>query len=106
TASGGAYFYKSETIPHGNNASIGVAPLYPHNTTMTVRSQVFTVATYVTYYNNSTTSRAFRITANVSWSSGLRGSGVVRSVQTQTVIYSSSGTGSGSGCGSTANHPF
>lgn len=106
TTSGGNYFYKSETIPHGNNASIGVAPLYPHKATTTVRNMTYTVATYVTYYNNSTTSRAFRITSDVSWTSGLRGSGVVRSVQAQTVIYSSSGTGSGSGCGSTATHPF
>src|SRR5262249_32249277 len=97
TVSGPDYLYGGEKIPHGDNTS--VVPLVPHRSTPTLgTAPVYTVATYVTYYNNVTPSNIFRVTVQVSWNSK-GGSGAMK-VQTQSLFYS------GSGCLSGATHPF
>ena len=100
---GTAYKYGGETIPnHTNNAA--VAPLVPHKATQTIDGIDYTVATYVTYLNDDTTSRSYRVTTKVSWVSALRGAGVQKFVEAQTVVYSP--VGGDIACGSTATHPF
>jgi type II secretory pathway pseudopilin PulG len=97
TISGVDYLYGGEKIPHGDNSS--VVPLVPHRSTTSLGTAiVYTVATYVTYYKNDTTSNIFRVTVVVSWNSK-GGSGALK-VQTQSLFYS------GSGCLSGATHPF
>jgi prepilin-type N-terminal cleavage/methylation domain-containing protein len=91
------YCYNGETIPRGNNA--GVVPLVPHRQTLTVGPTTYTVAVYVTYYNNVQTANTFRITVSVSWANPVV-KGVASKVTTQSIAYSASG------CLSTATHPF
>lgn len=103
TVSGGVYKYGGETIP--NHTSIATAePLVPHQSTKAIDGVDYTVSTYVTYLGDDVSSRSFRVTTKVSWVSGLRGSGVQKFVQAQTVVYSPEA--SGAACGSTATHPF
>jgi type II secretory pathway pseudopilin PulG len=97
TISGPDYLYGGEKIPHGDNSS--VVPLVPHRSTTTLGTAIaYTVATYVTYYNNVTTSNIFRVTVVVSWNA--KGGSGAQKVQTQSLFYS------GSGCLSGATHPF
>jgi type II secretory pathway pseudopilin PulG len=97
TISGPDYLYGAEKIPHGDNSS--VVPLVPHRSTATLGTATsYTVATYVTYYNNVTTSNIFRVTVAVSWNA--KGTQGAQQVQTQSLFYS------GSGCLSGATHPF
>jgi type II secretory pathway pseudopilin PulG len=101
TATDGVYKYNGETIPNHTNTA-AVDPLVPHRTTKTIDNTDYSVAAYVTYLGDDATSRSFRVTAYVSWTSGLR-AGVNKFVQAQTIVYSPVGT---PGCGSTATHPF
>src|SRR3954451_20099663 len=103
TVSGGAYKYNGETIPNHTNSAT-VEPLVPHRSTKTIDNVGYTVATYVTFVNDDTTSRSFRVTTKVSWAGGLRGSRLQKFVQAQTVVYSP--VSNGPACGSTATHPF
>jgi type II secretory pathway pseudopilin PulG len=91
------YCYGGESIPRGNNPN--VVPLVPHKNTIVVGQTTYTVAAYVTYYNNVTTSNTFRVTVVVNWTNVAR-RGVSHTVQVQTVAYS------GTGCLSTITHPF
>jgi hypothetical protein len=92
----GAYCFGPENIPHGTSAN--VVPLVPHQHTTTVRAVPFTVSTYVTYYQNDSTTSTFRITVIVSWTSPeVRR---VSQVMIQTIANSPAG------CLSTATHPF
>lgn len=99
TSSAGAYRYGGERIPNGNNAT--VAPLVPHRAAQTIDSVAYTVATYVTYLDDDTTSRALRVTVKVSWVSALRAASQ-KFVQAQTIVYASCTANSGA-C---ATHPF
>ena len=99
TASGGAYRYGGERIP--NSATASTAPLSPHLATTTIDHVAYTVAVYVTYYNDLTTNNAYRVTARASWSSSLR-AGTQKFVQTQTVMYADC---SGSST-QAATHPY
>src|SRR5438874_10827419 len=92
----GDYCYGTERIPHGVNAS--EVPLVPHQQTRTIHNVAFTVSSYVSYYQNVTTTNTFRVTVIVSWTSPevRRAS----QVQIQTVVNSPAG------CLSTATHPF
>jgi type II secretory pathway pseudopilin PulG len=100
TVSGGVYKYNGETIPNGTS-NTAIAPLAPHRTTKVMDTTPYTVAVYVTYLDDGTTSRSFRVTAHVSWATSARG-GVQTFVDAQTIVYSPTGTG----CSSTATHPF
>jgi type II secretory pathway pseudopilin PulG len=101
TQAGSVYKYNGETIPNGTS-NVSIAPLAPHQTTKVQDGTTYTVSVYVTYVDDVTTSRSFRVTAHVSWVSSLRGSGVQKFVDAQTVVYSPTGAG----CSSTATHPF
>src|SRR5438093_3710073 len=93
--SGVDYLYGAEKIPHGDNPT--QAPLVPHRTTITNgTATAYTIAAYVTYYNNQLTSNTFRVTVLVAWTA----KGKPSSVQAQSIFYS------GSGCLSPATHPF
>lgn len=102
TESGGEYRYAGERIP--NSVTSADAPLAPHSATRTVDGVEYTVAVYATYLDDDTASRAFRVTARVSWTSALRAAGL-KTVEAQTIVYSPS-SGTGNGCGSTATHPY
>lgn len=102
TVSGGVYKYHGETIPNGTT-NVSIAPLSPHRTTKVIDNATYTVSLYVTYLNDDTTSRSFRVTANASWASSMRG-GVQKFVAAQTVVYSP--VCATAGCSSTATHPF
>jgi prepilin-type N-terminal cleavage/methylation domain-containing protein len=91
------YCYNGEQIPRGGNPN--VTPLVPHRQTIQLGATTYTVATYVTYYNNITTANTFRVTAQVSWANPIR-KGVNSKVITQTIKYSASG------CLSGLTHPF
>jgi prepilin-type N-terminal cleavage/methylation domain-containing protein len=91
------YCYNGEQIPRGANAN--VVPLVPHRNTIVVGPTAYTVATYVTWYNNVTTANTFRLTVQVSWANPLR-KGVLSKVTTQSIAFSASG------CLSSATHPF
>lgn len=104
TVVSGVYKYRGETIPNGTS-NTAIAPLAPHQTTKTINNASYTVSLYVTYLDDVTTSRSFRVTAHVTWVSKLRG-GVQKFVDAQTVVYSPTGGTGGSGCSSTATHPF
>jgi len=78
-------------------------PLVPHLQTTTVGPTVYTVATYLTNYNGSTTSKTYRATTVVSWKSALAGN-AVKSVQVQTVMYAPAIAGSG--CNDPSVHPI
>src|SRR5438270_4042652 len=91
------YCYNGEQIPRGANAN--VTPLVPHRYNVVVGPTTYTVSTYVTYYNNVTTSNTFRLTVQVSWANPLR-KGVLSKVTTQSIAYSASG------CLSSQTHPF
>ena len=91
------YCYKGEQIPRGANAN--VVPLVPHRNSVVVGATTYTVAMYVTYYNNVSTSNTFRITVQVSWANPIR-KGVLSKVTVQSIAYSASG------CLSSNTHPF
>jgi type II secretory pathway pseudopilin PulG len=81
---GGDYCFGGERIAHAVNTP--VAPLIPHQTTVSVGPTTYTVSSYVTYYQNDTTSDARRVTVRVNWASALKG-GTQRSVEVQTLIF-------------------
>jgi type II secretory pathway pseudopilin PulG len=92
--------YKGEPIPQSNYAAgTVIKPLVPHTQTSTVGPTVYTVRTYVTYYQGNKTSNTFRVTAVVTWVAKER-AGASHTVQIQSVFYSPTG------CLSTATHPF
>ncbi len=95
--SGTVYCYGTEQIPRGDNPT--VTPLVPHSQTITVGPATYTVRAYVTYYQNSLTANAYRVTVLVSWTNPARGS-LLTTVQVQSLFYSPGG------CLSTATHPF
>jgi hypothetical protein len=76
-----------------------VEPLVPHVKTTAVGPTTYTVSSYVTYFENSTTTNTYRATVYVTWTSKLRG-GRISTVQAQTLIFSPSA------CLSTTTHPF
>jgi Tfp pilus assembly protein PilV len=93
--SGTEYFFNGEQIPRGDNAN--VVPLVPHQQTVTSgTAAVYTISTYVTYYNNVLTDNTLRVTVRVDWTAN----GKTGSMQAESIFYS------GSGCLSTATHPF
>jgi type II secretory pathway pseudopilin PulG len=92
----GDYCFLGEEIPRGTNA--GVVPLVPHRRTVTVRGIAYTVSTYVTYYQNDSSTNTFRLAAYVSWTSPETHRTSV--IQVQTIDNSPAG------CLSTATHPF
>jgi prepilin-type N-terminal cleavage/methylation domain-containing protein len=95
----GTWFcYAGEQIPHGARTS-NVVPLFPHTQMIPVGKTTYTVRAYITWYNNVTTSKTFRLTVLVTWPNAAR-QGISSSVQTQSVAYS------GAGCLSTKTHPF
>jgi type II secretory pathway pseudopilin PulG len=106
---GGQYCFGGEQLAHGNNPN--VEPLVPHRKTVHVGPTTYTVSSYVTYYQNATSSDARRVTVYASWASPLK-AGQTRTVQVQTIIFSLPATGGGTGGGSTgpcsslAVHPF
>lgn len=97
TKVGSEYFYAGEQIPRGDNAT--VVPLVPHIQTLSDASATpFKVSTYVTYYQNKSTSNTFRVTIRVTWAANVKSRASL--VQTASIFYS------GSGCLSTQTHPF
>jgi Tfp pilus assembly protein PilV len=97
TKVGTEYFYAGEQIARGDNASI--VPLVPHTQSVKdATATAFNVSTYVTYYQNNTTSNTFRVTIIVKWAANVKSR--ASTVQTASIFYS------GSGCLSTQTHPF
>jgi hypothetical protein len=94
---GSSYCFGGEQVAHGVNATI--APLVPHKQTTTVGSATFTVASYVTYYQNNTSSDARRVTVYVSWTSPVK-NGAAKTVQVQTILFAAC-----SGTLGLSNHP-
>ena len=84
TGCGAAYCYGGERVV--NNTNGAVDPLVPHTKTVTVGPSTYTIRSYITNYQNSTTNGTYRATVIVTWTSGLRG-GAVKRVQVQTIIY-------------------
>jgi hypothetical protein len=79
-----------------------VVPLVPHvrtDATTKVGPTQYTVAAYVTYYNNDLTTNELRVTVVASWTNVER-KGLLNYVQTQS-LFASPG-----GCLSTQTHPF
>jgi hypothetical protein len=101
TGSGGSavYSYGGEQIPRGDNST--TTPLVPHKQSVVLNNLTYTVAAYITYYQNQTTSNTYRATVIVSWPNSPNGGGTT-STTVQTIIYSPSG---GESCG-TVTHPF
>jgi Tfp pilus assembly protein PilV len=98
TCSGNPCF-QGERIVTGTNATVD--PLVPHRTTVThgdATEKQFTIGTYVTYYQNSLTANAYRVTAIVSWTSNVR-NGKASSIDAQTIIFPN-------GCLSLPAHPY
>src|SRR5438132_10675647 len=91
------YCYGGEQIPRGANPN--VVPLVPHRNTIKVGPTTYSVAIYVTYYNNIKTSNTYRVSVQVNWANPLR-KGVRAQVTAQTIKYSASG------CLSSQTHPF
>lgn len=89
--------YNGERLVRGDNPS--VVPLVPHRRTLTVGPTAYTVAAYVTYYQNDVSSDVYRAVVVVTWANPAR-QGVASRVETQSILYS------GAGCTSTATHPF
>ncbi len=89
----------NETIPVGSGASTS-APLNPHETTVTSNGEDFIVRSYVTNYENSTTSNEYRITVVVSWTNHFNQGGLSTSVTSESVINASGG------CIAASTHPF
>lgn len=87
----------NERLPHGSNPP--VVPLVPNTSSVVVNGLTFNTRVFVTYFDDDPLSGALRITAEVSWSSSLRGS-AQRTVRGQTILFSPAG------CLSTATHPF
>ena len=73
-------------------------PLVPHRKTMTIGPTSYTVSSYITHYQNNTTSNTYRATVYVDWTSVPAGRPA--KVQAQTLIFSPSA------CLSTTTHPF
>jgi prepilin-type N-terminal cleavage/methylation domain-containing protein len=89
--------YSEERLVRADNPT--VVPLVPHRRPITVGPTVYTVAAYVTYYQNDVSSDTFRAVVVVTWPNPAR-QGVSSRVETQSILYS------GAGCTSTATHPF
>jgi hypothetical protein len=89
-----ACFGGEQIALHAPDPANDAPPLVPHisNPAITVGPTSYNVSTYVTYYCpgcvDPTTSDARRVTTYVTWNSRLKGN-TSRSVQVQTVIYSS-----------------
>lgn len=98
TGSSAVYSYGGEQIPRGDNAAS--APLVPHRQNVVLNNVTYAVSSYVTYYQNQTTSNTFRATVVVAFRP--TGSGAPGQVQIQTLLFSPSGSAA---CG-TATHPF
>lgn len=98
------YTYNGETIKctyHSVQDTPALA-LVPHiQNNVAVGPTKFTVATYLTYYNNNLTSGTYRATAIVSWTSAVAGNST-RSVQAQTIMYAPFTTGAG--CNDPTHH--
>jgi type II secretory pathway pseudopilin PulG len=97
------YLYDGEPVAHADT-NPNVVPLVPHiqpavNDNKT--AAVYSVSTYVTYYNGdtNTTPPTFRVTTLVTWTQSAAGAASGR-VQAQSVFYS------GTGCLKGDTHPF
>jgi hypothetical protein len=95
------YKYAGEQIPFSTITG-GPAPLVPHQQQVTRSNLVYTVSSYLTYYQNDLTANAFRLTVVVTWPPFRGGSG---QVTVQTILYSPTCGSSGSSTG-TGLHPF
>jgi len=98
TGCGASYCMNGERVVNNNNPTTD--PLVPHTKTLTIGPSTYTVRTYVTNYQNSTTNGTYRVSVYVQWTSGLTGS-TPKTVQVQTIIYAQPCTG----CLSTVTHP-
>jgi type II secretory pathway pseudopilin PulG len=94
------YCYGGEPIPNGTPSPNPPVPLYPHKSTTTLNSTPYTVSTYVTNYNGTTSPNVLRVTVIASWTKALRG-GVSSQVSVQSLVYSPP-----SGCLQNTTHPF
>ena len=81
---GAAYCFGGERVVNNNNGAVD--PLVPHTKTVQVGPTTFTIRSYVTNYQNSTTNGTYRVTVIVNWTSGVSG-GAAKRVQVQTIIY-------------------
>jgi type II secretory pathway pseudopilin PulG len=99
-ACGALKCFGGERIPtSGYPVGTNIVPLVPHTRTLTVGPTTYTVAVYVTYYQNDVNTNTFRLTSIVNWPSTVR-QGASTEVQTQTIAFSPEG------CLSTDTHPF
>lgn len=99
--SNGNYYFGGEQIVT-SSSSAAVAPLDPYiqgPTQIGPNSSTYTVHVYVTYYQGSTSSGVFRVTAVVDWTNPQR-RGPNPEVQAQTVVFAPNG------CVSRQTHPF
>jgi hypothetical protein len=92
--------FDGERIPtSGYPVDEVLPPLVPHVHTATVGPTTYTVAVYVTHFENVLDSRTFRLNAVVTWAGTVR-QGASTRVQTQTVAFSPEG------CVDPSKHPF
>src|SRR3954468_16447180 len=99
--SGSLYRYGGEQIVMSDSG--GPAPLGSNHQQQVVKNNLtYTVSSYLTYYQNNFTSKAFRYTVVVKWLPLQGGSG---QVQVQTVLYSPTCGAAGS-TGGSGLHPF
>jgi hypothetical protein len=101
--SGGPTVYRYGAEQIVMSTSGGPAPLGANHQQQVVKNNLtFTVSSYLTYYQNSLTSKAFRYTVVVKWLPLQGGSG---QVQVQTVLYSPT-CGAAGPTGGSGLHPF
>lgn len=89
----------NETIPVGTGGTTQ-APLIPHQRSVQVGVETFTVRAYITNYLNDPASQKYRAVVVVSWADKFHQGTLARSITTESILFSSGG------CVSSATHPF
>jgi len=99
TTCGTAKCYGNETVVAQQTVQDSPpSPLYPHIQTQTVGPTTFTIATYLTNYQNDPTTSAYRVTVLVTWTP--IGKSARGQTQAETILHYPTG------CLSTATRPF
>ena len=101
SGSSATYTFGGEQIPHADNPT--TAPLVPHQTSVVQNNLTYTVAAYLTSFQNVSGSNTYRATVIVSWPA-LTGTASTSQVQVQTVLFSP--TAGAQTCPSSKTHPF
>jgi hypothetical protein len=84
TGCGGSYCFGGEQVVNHVNGAID--PLVPHTKTAVVGPSTYTIRSYVTNYQNATTTGTYRVSVFVTWASALSAK-VIKAVQVQTIVY-------------------